>query len=123
MRMRCPEPGAHKPSGEGGWMAPAVFLVAAIFFAMFGWAVNLLLIGVFVAAFVLVAGVAAMLLIRAHRLILGGGQVRYVPQMSAPRPAPPARPAVPPGGQHLHIHLGDLSPAERAAALRQIRGG
>jgi hypothetical protein len=26
------------------------------------------------------------------------------------------------GGQHLHLHLGGLSPAERAEVMRQLRG-
>ena len=32
-------------------------------------------------------------------------------------------PAVQGGGQHLHLHLDGMTPAERAEVMRQLRGG
>jgi hypothetical protein len=38
-------------------------------------------------------------------------------------PAQQPPPASIDGGQHLHLHLGSLTPAERAEVMRQLRGG
>jgi hypothetical protein len=41
------------------------------------------------------------------------------PQFGAQQPPPASLD----GGQHLHLHLGGLTPAERAEVMRQLRGG
>ena len=61
---------------------------------------------------------------RQHQALAQG---RYVPWMQ-PQPQRHQFPAQPPppavnGGQHLHLHLGGLSPEERAEVMRQLRGG
>jgi hypothetical protein len=56
-------------------------------------------------------------------------QDRYVPWLQLPQqqrqqfPGAQQPPAVQDGGQHLHLHLGGLSAAERAEVMRQLRGG
>jgi hypothetical protein len=61
---------------------------------------------------------------RQHQAMLQG---RYAPWLQPPqqRQQFPAQqpPASLDGGQHLHLHLGGLTDAERAEVMRQLRGG
>lgn len=71
-------------------------------------------------------------------LMAADGIWRYPPFALRPVPHRPAagrglavhrqvlqtqQPQVEQCGQHLHLHLGGLSPPERAEAMRQLRGG
>jgi hypothetical protein len=73
-----------------------------------------------------VAGVIAVPVWLRRRRALPKG--RYVPwmqsqpqwqQLGAQQPPPASLD----GGQHLHLHLGGLTAAERAEVMRQLRGG
>jgi hypothetical protein len=126
--MPCDFPEHH--SSGGGWGGP----IAAIFTAMIAavvlgpllhWLeIALACLGV---GAVITAGLVVRRRLREHqamRQMLQGG---YVPQMQ-PQRQPQQFPAQQPpaavdGSQHLHIHLGGLSPAERAEVMRQLRGG
>lgn len=119
----------HHSSGGGGawWPLVAAVIVAALFAPVIGAFIHVLSL---VLTFTGMAAVAA-----------GGGwvwwrvshrqprqlQTQYAPQMQAQPQRrgfqAPQQPAVGQGGQHLHIHLGDMSPMERAETIRQIRGG
>jgi len=62
---------------------------------------------------------------REHQALTQG---RYVPwmqpgQQSQQVPQAQQQPEAVQGGQHFHLHLGGLTPAERAEAIRQLRGG
>jgi hypothetical protein len=124
--MNCPYPEHH--SSSGGWGGP----IAAIFTAMIAavvlgpllhWLeIALACLGIGAA---ITAGLMARRRWRQHQALTQG---RYVPWMqpSQQREQFPGRqqpPAVQDGGQHLHLHLGGLSPAERAEVMRQLRGG
>jgi hypothetical protein len=125
--MPCDFPEHHGSSGGG----PPWALIIAV------GAVALLapLVGVIIHVIALVltfTGIAS--------LATGGGwvwwrlahrqprQLAYRPQTQVSRWGRPGLPQDPPdaigqGGQHLHLHLGGLTPAERAEVMRQLRGG
>jgi len=124
--MSCPFP-EHHNSG-GGWGGP----IAAIFTAMIAavvlgpllhWLeIALACLGIGAA---ITAGLVARRRWREHQALTQG---RYAPWMQPPQqrqqfPGRQQPPAVQDGGQHLHLHLGGLSPAERAEVMRQLRGG
>jgi hypothetical protein len=123
--MSCPFPEHHK--GGGGWGGP----IAAIFAAMILAAVlgpllhrlEIALVRVGIGAAITV-GLTVRRRLRQHQALPQG---RYRPWMQ-PQPQRqqfPAQqqPAVEQGGPQLHLHLGDATPAQIEAALRQIRGG
>jgi hypothetical protein len=126
--MNCPYT-EHHGSG-GGWGGP----IAAIFTAMIAAVVLgplLHWLEIALACLGLGAAITAGLVVRrrlrehqAMRQMLQGG---YVPQMQPQPRRQQFRAQEPPaavdGGQHLHIHLGGLTPAERAEVMRQLRGG
>jgi len=123
--MNCPYPEHHSSGGVWGGPIAAIFaamVAAAVVGPMLHWLlVALACIGV--GAAVTVALVARKRWLEYQALRQG----QYQPQM---RPAQPWRhvptqqpPAVQDGGQHLHLHLGGLSAAERAEVMRQLRGG
>jgi hypothetical protein len=126
--MPCDFPEHHGSDGGGAWPLVVAVIVAALFASVIGTIIHILAM---VLTFVGIAALAA-----------GGGRlwwrlshrpqrqvpVQYQPQMTPPRWGRPGLPqdqpeAIGQGGQHLHIHLGGLSAAERAEALRQLRGG
>jgi hypothetical protein len=123
--MPCDFP-EHHGSG-GGWGGP----IAAIFTAMIAavvlgpllhWLeIALACLGVGAA---ITAGLVVRRRLREHQALTQG---RYVPFMQPPQQQRQLGGQQPPasvdGGQHLHLHLGGLTPAERAEVMRQLRGG
>jgi hypothetical protein len=117
----------HHSSG-GGWGGP----IAAIFTAMIGAVILgplLHWLEIALACFGVGAAIAFGLTVRRrwrqHQALPQG---RYVPWIQPPRqqqqfPGYQQPPAVQDGGQHLHLHLGGLSDAERTEVMRQLRGG
>jgi hypothetical protein len=122
--MPCDYPEHH--SSGGGWGGP----IAAIFTAMIGAVVLgplLHWLEIALACLGIGAAITAALVVRRrwreHQALPRG---RYVPRL---QPQPQRRqlgaqqpPQAVDGGQHLHLHLGGLTPAERAEVMRQIRG-
>jgi hypothetical protein len=115
----------------GGWGGP----IAAIFTAMIAavllgpllhWLeIALACLGI---GAVITAGLMLRRRLREHKAMTQG---RYVPWLQPPQqqqqqrqqfPGAQQPPAVQDGGQHLHLHLGGLSAAERAELMRQLRG-
>lgn len=124
--MNCPYPQHH--SSGGGWGGP----IAAIFTAMIAAAVLgplLHWLEIALACVGLGAAITVGLVARRRwreRQALPQG--RYVPWLQPqPQrqqfPGPQQPSAVQDGGQHLHLHLGGLTAAERAEVVRQLRGG
>ena len=118
--MNCPYPEHHNGSG-GGWGGP----IAAIFAAMVAAAVigpmlHWLLVAlacISVGAAVTVALVARKRWLEYQALRAG----RYVPWLQPPQQFPGRQqpPAVQDGGQHLHLHLGGMTPEQVAEILRR----
>jgi hypothetical protein len=123
----CPFP-EHHGNGGAGWGGP----IAAIFTAMIGAVILgplLHWLEIALACFGVGAAIAFGLTVRRrwrqHQALPQG---RYVPYMQPPPQqrqlgAQQQPPASVDGGQHLHLHLGGLTPAERAEVMRQLRGG
>jgi hypothetical protein len=131
--MNCPFP-EHHSSSSGGWGGPIAAIFAAMVAAVvLGPLLHWLLIAL--ACLGLGGAIGFVLTVRKrwieHQAAQTMMQQGYVPQMQPQRPPwapqlpqyqqPP--PAVQDGGQHLHLHLGGMSPAERAEVMRQLRGG
>jgi hypothetical protein len=123
--MNCPYP-EHHGSG-GGWGGP----IAAIFTAMIAAVVLgplLHWLEIALACLGIGAAITAGLVVRRrwreHQALTQG---RYVPWMKPTQQRQQLGTQQPPaavdGGQHLHIHLGGLTDAERAEVMRQLRGG
>ena len=125
--MSCPYPEHH--GGGGSWAGPIVaILLAMVAAAILGPVLHLVLLALTIAGVVLLGGLAGLVLWHAHRRL--GGQLpvwqRTTHHLQPPqqrRQVPQQPPAAVDGGQHLHLHLGGLTPAERAEVMRQLRGG
>jgi hypothetical protein len=122
-----------KPGSGIGFMPVAVLLSACLIVSAFGWVLTTIGIGLAVGAVALAAGFIFLTLRHYHRWLESTrvpawqriGHIHPQPQVTARQvPQFPARqrPVVD-SGQHLHLHLGGLTPAERAEAIRQLRGG
>jgi hypothetical protein len=95
--------------------------------AILGPVLHLVLLALTVAGVILLGGLVGLVLWHVHRR-LGGLPVwqrtRHIQPQRQRRPVPQAQqPELGQGGQHLHLHLGGLTPAERAEVMRQLRGG
>jgi hypothetical protein len=123
--MNCPYPEHH--SSRGGWGGP----IAAVFTAMIAAVVLgplLHWLEIALACLGIGAAITAGLVVRrrwrGHQALTQG---RYVPWLHPPQqqqfPGRQQPPAVQDGGQHLRLHLGGLSAAERAEVMRPLRGG
>jgi hypothetical protein len=125
--MNCPFPEHHSSGGSGSWWPLAVaVIVAALFASVIGTIIHILATAmVFVGIAALAVGGGRLWWMLAHRP-RRELPVQYRPQMTSRwgRPGlPQDQPdAIGQGGQHLHLHLGGLTPAERAEVMRQIRG-
>jgi len=139
--------GAHTHGGGGFDPMPILIIIGAIAVAgpVAAAAVELLhilLIAVAVIGGLAAVGLAAVIAFRVHRWRAGvparvslpaPTAVRAVQAPTGPRPAIEQHvhhhwhgispEAVQGDGQHLHLHLGGLSAAERAEVMRQLRGG
>lgn len=132
--MGCRFPEHHSAGGidlgkGGAWWPLGVAVIAAALFArVIGEFIHVLsIVLTFTGMAAIAAGggyVALRWRLRQQRRL----QVQYQPQMQPVRRGwgrqelPQQPPAVEQGGQHLHIHLGDMSAAEKAEVFRQIRG-
>jgi hypothetical protein len=131
--MGCKWPEHHggggTDTGTGGSWVPlgAAVIAAALFAPLIGVIIHVLaLVLTFVGIAAVASGGGVLWWRLAHRQ---PRQLAYRPQMQVqPRWGRPGLPqdqqdAIGQGGQHLHLHLGGLSPAERAEVMRQLRGG
>jgi hypothetical protein len=124
--MNCPYPEHH--SAGGGWGGP----IAAIFTAMIAAVVlgpPLPWLEIALASVGIAAAIGAALVVRRrwrqHQALTQGRYVPWLQPRRQRRQMPQQQPpAIHDGGQHLplHLHLGGLSPAERAEVMRQLRG-
>jgi hypothetical protein len=121
--MPCDFPKHHGSSG-GGWGGPiAAIFTAMILAAVLGPLLHWLEIAL--ACVGIAAAITVGLTVRRRwrqRQALPPG--RYVPWMPPSRQHPQLGGQQPSasldGGQHLHLHLGGLTPAERAEVMRQL---
>jgi hypothetical protein len=127
--MPCDFPEHH---GSGGGFNPmAVVVVVAVAALAAGVITALIHIIAMALTFIGLGAVAAGVIAvplwlrrgRERRAMMAG---RYVPWMQPPQQRRQLGAQQPPasvdGGQHLHLHLGGLTPAERAEVMRQLRG-
>jgi hypothetical protein len=128
--MGCKFPEHHgggADTGTGGsWLFPVAAIAGVMLFSsVIGAVIHVLaLVMTFVGIATLSTGAGWLWWRLSHRRPREL-PVAYRPQMRSARwpGLPQETPAELDRGQHLHIHLGGLSAAERAEALRQIRGG
>jgi hypothetical protein len=115
----------HHGSGDGMGGGVIVLAVCAsfAFMAVFAFALKLIAIGLVVASFALMAGAVWILLRWLYQRTLVSYTRPAVPPLRPHAPFPARRDQPEVGGQHLHLHLGGMTPAERAETIRQIRGG
>jgi hypothetical protein len=128
--MPCDFPEHHGSGGGFNSLAVAVVVGAAALLAgVITAIIHIVAIALtFIGLGAVAAGVIAVPLWlrrgRERRAMMAG---RYVPFMQPPPQRHQLGGQQPPagldGGQHLHLHLGELSPAERAEVMRQLRGG
>jgi hypothetical protein len=130
--MGCKFPEHHGSSGgvdtgTGGssWFLVATVIGVVLFASVIGTIIHVVSIALVFVGIAAIAVCGGRLWWRLSHRPARELPVAYRPQMRATRwPAlPQDAPAELDRGQHLHIHLGGLSAAERAEALRQIRGG
>ena len=125
--MNCPYP-EHHGSG-GGWGGPiAAILLAMVAAAILGPVLHLVLLALTIAGVNLLGGLVGLVLWHAHRRL--GGQLpvwqraSHIQPQRQRRQVPPAQQGeLGQGGYQLHLHLGGMTPTERAEAIRQLRGG
>ena len=125
--MPCDFPEHH---GSGGGINPVAVMVVVAAAALLAGVITAIIHIVamaltFIGLGAVAAGVIAVPVWLRRRRALPQG--RYVPWIQ-PTPQPGQFGAQQPpagldGGQHLHIHLGELSAAERDQVMRQLRGG
>jgi hypothetical protein len=128
--MGCPWHEHHESGGGFNPVAVAVVVAAAALAAgVITALIHIIAIALtFIGLGAVAAGVIAVPLWlrrgRERRAMMAG---RYVPYTQPPPQRHPLGDQQPPasvdGGQHLHLHLGGLTPAERAEVMRQLRGG
>jgi hypothetical protein len=123
--MPCDFPEHHNSGGGWGGPIAAIFtamILAAALGPLLHWLeIALVCVGIDAA---ITVGLTVRRRLRQHQALPQG---RYRPWMQ-PQPQRQQFPAQQPpsgldGGQHLHLHLGELSAAERAEVMRQLRGG
>jgi hypothetical protein len=125
--MNCPYPEHH--SSGGSWAGPiTVILVAMVASAVLGPVLHMIELALTIAGLVLLAGTVGLVLWHLHRRLSGQPPVWHraphiQPRRQATQLPPRQQPEAVQAGQHLHLHLGGLSRAERAEVMRQLRGG
>ena len=117
--------------GPGIGIGPIAFLLGAcLLVSAFGWVLNIIAIGLTVAAVVLVGGIVALTLRHYHRWLNAArvpaweriGHVQPQRQVPAPRWRPALRQDQQPAAVEQHVHFHGLTPGQIAEAQRQLRG-
>jgi hypothetical protein len=125
--MGCDFPEHHGSSGGGPpWALIIAVCAVALLAPLVGVIIHVIAL---VLTFVGIASIAAgggwawwRITHRQPRQLVYQPQTQMAPGWGQPGLPQDQQQAIGQGGQHLHLHLGGLSPAERAEVVRQLRG-